>query len=284
MENRMIPYPHRSYVLELFNALGDAAKDFVLVGGQALRFHADARATRDFDFVVDVWQTRNASTDLRSILGALGYAVVPRSENFQFEKDIPGTNETMRVELLGPDEAAYGQGIRVDVQPGVHARRCLGASVVLRESDDFPIDGKLPDGTDLRLTIRVARPHALVLLKALAMDDRYQNIGGGEHREHDRQEARTHAADIIDISRRQCDVDPAQFRRFLVDQFTEGEALLKKRFLRILDDYFNDLSRPGFILYEELLAEKYGAQGMSRTEREEELTDAARVMTRLLAR
>ena len=51
----MIPEPQRTYVLELWSELGSACAGFVLVGGQALKFAIPhARATKDFDFVLDV--------------------------------------------------------------------------------------------------------------------------------------------------------------------------------------------------------------------------------------
>jgi predicted nucleotidyltransferase len=46
----MIPEPQKTYLLELLTTLGPAADEFVLVGGQALKFVlAKARTTKDFD-------------------------------------------------------------------------------------------------------------------------------------------------------------------------------------------------------------------------------------------
>ncbi len=51
----MIPEPQRTYVLELMTSLGRAAEGFILAGAQAMKFLLpQARATRDFDFVLDV--------------------------------------------------------------------------------------------------------------------------------------------------------------------------------------------------------------------------------------
>ncbi len=101
----MIPEPQKTYLLELLAALGPAAGDFVLVGGQALKFVlAEARATRDFDFLLDAISLREKPANIAEKLGALGYTVVPESRNFQFQKPIPGTNEVMRVEFMAPRE------------------------------------------------------------------------------------------------------------------------------------------------------------------------------------
>ena len=64
-------------------------------------------------------------------LNRLGYAVVPESHNFQFEKPIPNSAHTMRVELLAPDQYKRKNNFRVDIGDDVHARACLGGSIVL---------------------------------------------------------------------------------------------------------------------------------------------------------
>src|ERR1041385_5570090 len=112
----MIPEPQRTYILELWSELGPANADFVLVGGQALKFTIpDARATRDFDFVLDIIAIRKSPVSVAAALERLEYAVVPESQNFQFEKRIPDSPHTMRVELLGPEEHKRRNDFRVDV-------------------------------------------------------------------------------------------------------------------------------------------------------------------------
>jgi hypothetical protein len=60
----MIPEPQRTYVLELFAALGPAAKDFVIAGAQAIKFTVkDARGTKDVDFILNVIALRTPLTD-----------------------------------------------------------------------------------------------------------------------------------------------------------------------------------------------------------------------------
>jgi hypothetical protein len=50
----MIPEPQRTYVLELLQALGPIADDFVVAGAQAMNFMLrHARPTKDIDFVLD---------------------------------------------------------------------------------------------------------------------------------------------------------------------------------------------------------------------------------------
>ena len=249
----MIPEPQRTYVLELWSELGPAVASFVLVGGQALKFAVPhARATKDFDFVLDVVAIRQGHVSLAAVLNRLGYAVVPESQNFQFEKPIPNSAQTMRVELLAPDEYKRKNNFRVDIGDDVHARACLGGSIVLTESDSYEISGRLPSGVASRANIRVTRPHALVFMKCLAMDDRYRNLRGIDHYEHDRDSARTHVADIVDILTVQ--TDSARFRESFLKQF-DRDLDLRTRLSQITWTYFARNDSPGLLLYEERLSE-----------------------------
>lgn len=196
----MIPEPQRAYVLELLLTLGPAAGHFVLAGAQAMKFMLpSARATRDFDFVLDVLALRNLDFSLRGALRSLGYAALPEARNFQFQNKIPHSTEVMRIEFMGPEEYQQKGDIRVEVQEGIHARACTAATIALLESDQHQIGGFLPSGEPARACVRVTRPNALVLMKCLAMDDRYQSLRGEQHAEDDRNEARIHAGDIVAV-------------------------------------------------------------------------------------
>ncbi len=98
MGEQVIPEPQRMYLLELLSALGPAAEGLILVGGHALRFViARPRATRDFDFVLDVGYLRGCDTSLASVLASLEYSVDENARNFQFEKQIPNSPHEDRV-------------------------------------------------------------------------------------------------------------------------------------------------------------------------------------------
>lgn len=108
----MIPEPQRTYLLELLNALGSAAQDFVVAGAQAMKFAVEeARGTKDFDFLLDVVALRREQLRLAQIFENLGYLPVPESRNFQFEKPIPGGAENMRIEFMAPERSStlYGR-------------------------------------------------------------------------------------------------------------------------------------------------------------------------------
>jgi hypothetical protein len=97
----VIPEPQRTYLLELLDALGPAAEDFVVAGAQAMKFAVEkARATKEVDFLLNVLALRKEPLQLAHIFEKLGYTPVPESRNFQFEKPIPHSTEKMRIEFM----------------------------------------------------------------------------------------------------------------------------------------------------------------------------------------
>jgi hypothetical protein len=137
----MIPEPQSTYVLELLAALDD----FVVAGAQAMKFAvAEAHATKDVDFVLNVLALRDQPLSLADTLAKLGHAPVPESRNFQFVKPIPNSKESMRFEFMAPEEFKRHNDIRVDIQRGVHARACTGGSIAVEQSDPRTISGNLP--------------------------------------------------------------------------------------------------------------------------------------------
>lgn len=273
----VIREPHLSYVLELFDALGELGHAFVLAGAQAMKFAVPgARATHDFDFVLDVVAIQDADVRVSETLNALDYTVVPGSEFFHFEKSIAGTDDVMRIEFMAPDEGK--DPVRVKIQKGLHARACLGGSMALLAADRQIIDGTLPDGRAITLSIAVARPRALVLLKLLAMDDRNRNVRGPKHREHDHLEATIHTADVVAIL--SATDDPVSFAREFWAQF-DGESDLEQRVRDIIATYFESTTAPGILLYEEFLARTQ--QGLNSRDREVELDRARRLLLSLAA-
>ena len=279
MGEQVITEPQRTYLLELFSALGPAAEGLVLVGGHALRFMvARPRATRDFDFVLDVAYLRGSDVSLVSVLESLEYKVDKNARNFQFQKPIPNSPEVMRIEFMAPAELARKDGIRVDVQSGVHGRACVGGSIVVVEADAQEVIGFLPDGTTARAQVQVARPHALVLLKLLAMDDRYHNVRGPAHAGHDREEAGTHAADIVAVLTAQTNL--GEFRQGFARQFGQ-DAVLEGRAYQIIRDYFGDEATPGLVLYGESLIATLPS-GETVRDLDRELRRAQRIVSGLL--
>ena len=118
------------------------------------------------------------------------------------------------------------------------------------ETDKHELVGSLPDGRPARADVQVTRPHALVSLKLLALDDRYRNVRGPAQAEHDREEARTHAGDIVAVLSAQTNL--GEFGKRFGSQFGQDTAL-KGRAHQTIRDYFGDESKPGLVLHAESL-------------------------------
>jgi hypothetical protein len=276
----VIPEPQRRYLLELVNALGPAAGDFIVAGAQAMKFAVvQARATKDVDFLLNVLALRNEPIQLAQVFEKLGYTPVPESRNFQFEKEIPDSTEKMRIEFMAPEEYKREKDFRVEIQDGVHARACTGGSIAVAQSDLRSVSGKLPNGDEYTAQVRVTRPHALVMLKLLALADRYSNIRGPKEARHDREEAQTHAADIVAIVTAVPDI--ALFNSRFVTQFL-AEPLLGLRVLHILLDFFRDVTSPGLIVYTEYLAANLSTDRATREVLRRETGQAQRIVAQVL--
>lgn len=276
----MIPEPQKTYVLELLKALGPAADDFVVAGAQAMKFMLErARGTKDIDFVLDVVGLKEATVSVGAKLKELGYAAVEGARNFQFEKPIPKTTEKMRIEFMAPEEFKRERDIRVDVQKDVHARACTGGTIAVAESALHELSGKLPDGSPFTARIRVTKAHALVMLKLLALDERYRNIRGPKEARHDREEARIHGADIIAIVSAQLDL-----KAFKVDfqkQF-KADPVLGLRVFKILDSFFRETTSPGLLVYEEFIVADKPLDRDARSEMSREVERAHKIMIETL--
>jgi hypothetical protein len=117
------------------------------------------------------------------------------------------------------------------------------------------------------------------MLKLLALDDRYRNIRGPAEARHDREEAQTHAADIVAIVSAQLDL--AAFRKAFQHQFNLDPDL-GKRVSGILNDYFQENVSPGLLVYEEFLVADKPLDRDTRREVVDELERANRLMKSLL--
>ncbi len=157
----------------------------------------------------------------------------------------------MRIEFMAPEEFKRHNDIRVDIQNGVHARACTGGSIALAQSDHHTLSGNLPTGASFTGQIRVTRPHALVMLKLLALSDRYNNLRGAKEARHDREEAQTHAADIVAILAAVSDI--ATFHAQFIGQF-QHDPMLGLHVLSILRNFFRDITFPGLLVYSEHVA------------------------------
>ncbi len=116
------------------------------------------------------------------------------------------------------------------------------------------------------------------MLKLPAMDERYHNVRGPAQAEHDREEARTHADDIVAVMSAQANLGDLRSR--FAGQFGRDKDL-KGRTYQIIRDYFGEETKPGLVLYGESLIASLPSVETVR-ELRGELRRAQRVVSSLL--
>lgn len=256
METVSITDIQKSHLIEFMVELKELADSFVLIGGQALPFLTESsRLTKDIDFALDVFALRKTNKSIADALNKLNYKPVDEARNFQFVKEI-NSELKIRIEFLASEREKRKSNIRVDIQDKIHARACTGAEIAIKESYLETLNGFLPNGQPAEVKIRVVKAHALLMLKLFAMDDRYQNLRGPDKAEHDRNEARIHLADIVNIVHGH--IQNPDFVKCFWSQFNQDKQL-KQKCHNIISTYFKDINSVGIILYEEFL----NAQGVA---------------------
>ncbi|MBI5359864.1 MAG: hypothetical protein HZA48_04695 [Planctomycetes bacterium] len=162
----------------------------------------------------------------------------------------------MRIEFMASDkEKRPKDPVRVDIQKGIHAFQCVGAEIVLQQFDYAFIEGNLPDGRPAKVKIRFAKPNAVLMLKLLAIKDRYKNLRRPDKPKENRERAQVHSADSIKIVRH--NIQNGNFNKLFWSQFGKEEGL-KQQCVEIVMEYFKDIDAPGIQLYREFMQSQYG--------------------------
>jgi len=172
----------RRVLVEVWTVLSEHRDSLTLVGGSAPPFvvHEAAAAsyvgTLDVDVVVDpVDIPVDAYRSIAEQLETHGYYNVPKQQPFRWyrEVDVDGQVITVGLDLLAPETDSTGPSHRHEMIEGTKlARRTAGAELVRGSSQAHHVAGRLPDGRSNTVTVNVACPGTLVVLKALALGGR----------------------------------------------------------------------------------------------------------------
>jgi hypothetical protein len=167
-------------MLELWTILARFAGAMTIVGGSAPPLLTGAVpddpyvGTLDVDLVVDpVEVPDDVYRTIAELLRARGYMQL--EPPFRWLRSVVVDRRAIEVEidLLAPATPRVGPGRRHERIGGEPlARRTQGAELVRAGHVDREISGTLPDGRPNRVSVRVATPAALIVLKGLAMGER----------------------------------------------------------------------------------------------------------------
>lgn len=167
-------------MLEMWTILAGFANAMTIVGGSAPPLLAGERpedpyiGTLDVDLVVDPISVPDRTyRTIAALLRGRGYVQLDQPFRWLRSVTVGGRSIDVEVDLLAPATPRSGGGHRHEQIGGEPlARRTEGAELVRSGHLEREISGLLPDGRRNRVTVRVATPSALVVLKALAMGQR----------------------------------------------------------------------------------------------------------------
>lgn len=167
-------------MLELWTILARFADAMTIVGGSAppLLTGDDPDdpyvGTLDVDLVIDPIEVPDhVYRTIAELLRGRDYAQLDPPFRWLRAVDLDGRTIDVEVDLLAPATPRTGPGRRHERIGGEPlARRTQGAELVRAGHVDREISGTLPDGRPNRVSVRVATPAAIVVLKGLAMGDR----------------------------------------------------------------------------------------------------------------
>ena len=167
-------------MLELWTMLAGFADAMTIVGGSAPPLLTGDRpddpyvGTLDVDVVIDpIGVPDEVYRTIAELLRERGYVQLDQPFRWLRSVIVDGRAIDVELDLLAPVTPRLGTDHRHEQIGGEPlARRTEGAELVQIASVDRELDGVLPDGRRNRVSVRVAAPSALVILKALAMGQR----------------------------------------------------------------------------------------------------------------
>ena len=166
--------------LELMSVLGEFRDSITLVGGSAPPLMVGEQAadrysgTLDVDVVVDpIELPEETYRTIAQLLGGRGYEQGPQPFQWSRVIDVAGQPVRVQVDLLATRTERSGRAHRhEEIGGGMLARRLEGAELLRVCYENKELRGVLPDGRRNSVVVRVARPAAFVVLKALALNGR----------------------------------------------------------------------------------------------------------------
>ena len=213
--------PLSTSMLDLWQAMGDAADRMLLGGGYGLYLKQQQMAEAGVDTLIpaELWPEPRTTQDLdllltaevvgdaasmqivRAALDALGFVVVPDCEYLQFERKT-SPSHVVKVDLLTAQlgELKDNPAVRADARRArpktvkggkLHAHPTDGAMGLETAGEPIQIKGTRSDGTAAEVMINLPHPFSYLLMKLTAYRDRKHDV--------DKDMGRHHALDLYRI-------------------------------------------------------------------------------------
>jgi hypothetical protein len=163
----------RAVLIESLNVLGAFRDELVLVGGwvpELLYPNKGHIGSLDVDLAVSPKAVAdNAYQTIRKRLADAGYQL--QTEPTRFTKEVPGAQEPVKLDLISGQ--FVGNQKVSSIQVNELRISCLtGIDLAFLAYDEIEIEGRMPDGAQNRVRLRIVRPEGFILIKAFALDER----------------------------------------------------------------------------------------------------------------
>lgn len=170
-----------SVLLELMTILGEYRDNIAIIGGWVpylLMNHVrhEHIGSLDIDIVLDF--TKITDENYRTILELLrehGYAQKAENIPFAFVKEVMSTSEIkykVQVDLMAGEYEGTGKSHRHQNIQDIKARKARGADLVFSHYTSVKISGKMPDGSENKITVKVAGLIPFLVMKGMALWER----------------------------------------------------------------------------------------------------------------
>lgn len=163
----------RVVLTEVANVLGAFRNDLVIVGGWAPELLYPNRGhigSLDVDLAVapTALSENGYKTLLQRMLKA-GYS--HKTNPTHFTKVIPGADESVKVDVI---TGQYGTGQKQSAlqMKELSISTLRGIDLAFEACDEIEVEGVMPNGAQNQVRMRVVRPEAFILIKAIALNDR----------------------------------------------------------------------------------------------------------------
>ena len=163
----------RSVLIEVANVLGSFRDHLVLVGGwvpELLFPNRGHMGSLDVDLAVAPTALADNAyqTICRRLLDA-GY--IHKIDPTCFVKEVAGAPEPVKVDLISGQYQAGQKSTAIRINE-LALSSLKGTDLAFEACDVLEITGRMPDGMQNVVRVRIVRPEAFILIKAFALDER----------------------------------------------------------------------------------------------------------------
>ncbi len=168
-----------SVLIELMTVLGEFRDHIVLTGGWIPYFllkesRHEHVGTLDIDIALDFQKISDGT--YQTILQALKDRDYKQGDQpYTFYRTIPtedGREITVKVDLLSGEYGGTGKSHRTQLIQDVKARKARGCDLVFSHNLPLKVSGKMPDGTQNEVTIKITDVVPFLTMKGMALWER----------------------------------------------------------------------------------------------------------------